>query len=67
MFSFLINLQRLDGLPKSIKELPTAKELEKPKDLNDNKNDKNCWYTSNFKENIIFEEDLDHKAQVRKL
>jgi len=29
----LKKLNRLDGLPKQIKELPNAKELSKPKDL----------------------------------
>ncbi len=63
----LQDLHRLDGLVKSMKTIPNAKELEKPKDLNDEQDQGIYWFTKDYKaeEARLPEEDLDNKADLR--
>lgn len=67
VFLTLKDLHRLDGLVKSMKTIPNAKELEKPKDLNSEQDEGIYWFTKDYKADParVPEEGMDQKAELR--
>ena len=47
--------------------MPTAKELEKPKELNTDQNNDIYWYSKEFKGNQVPQEDQDQKKEIRNM
>ena len=47
--------------------MPTAKELEKPKELNTDQNNDIYWYSKEFNGNQVPQEDQDQKKEIRNM